>query len=64
MADHDTSFDDLFVDLKEALIDLPPMVLYDLGLTPAVRMAGAGEPLSDTQVTTAALACWRAITGR
>ena len=64
MADHSTSFDDLFADLKKALIDLPPMVLYDLGLAPALRMAGTGEPLSDAQITTAAGACWRAITTR
>lgn len=64
MADHDSSFDELFDDLREVLIDLPPMVLYDLGLAPAIRMAGTGEPLSDAQITTAATACWRAITGR
>ena len=64
MADHDSSFDELFADLREVLIDLPPMVLYDLGLAPAIRMAATGEPLSDTQITTSANACWRAITSQ
>lgn len=62
MADHDASFGDQFADLREVLIDLPPMVHYDLSLAPAIRMAGTGEPLSDTQITASANACWRAIT--
>ncbi len=61
MADHDPSFDDLLAELKGVLIEMPPAVLYELGVAPAVRLAAEGDRLSGVQVTQAAHACWRAI---
>lgn len=61
MADHDDSFTDLCADLNDTLVDLPPAAFYHLGLAPALCLAAVGEPLSESQITTAAKACWRAI---
>ncbi len=49
-------------ELMARLIDLPPTVLYDLALGPAVRLAAS----ADTSLTAAELealadACWRAV---
>lgn len=49
-------------DMAEVLIDLPPEVLFDLGLGPAVRLAGRDHDLTDEQLETVAAACWAAIT--
>lgn len=51
-------------DIAVLLIDLPPLVLYDLGLAPAARAVANGVRLDDDTVTTLAAACWRAITSR
>ena len=51
-------------DIAELLIDVPPLVLYDLGLAPAARAVANGVHLDDELATTVAAACWRAITDR
>jgi hypothetical protein len=43
------------------LLPLPPEVIYELGLSPAVRLAAAGTELTDKQLDDIAGACWRAI---
>lgn len=47
---------------REALVDLPVAVLYDLSLGPIVRVVAAGEALGDTEVELLAASCWKAIT--
>ncbi|NNF63002.1 MAG: TetR family transcriptional regulator [Acidimicrobiia bacterium] len=60
LADHPA----LAVLFKE-LVDLPPVLLYDLGLGPAIRLAaGDGLSLSDDELDEVAAACWRAVSGR
>jgi AcrR family transcriptional regulator len=44
------------------LLPLPPEVLYELGLSPAVRLATGGTDLTSEQLNEIARACWRAIT--
>lgn len=51
-------------DFASLLIDVPPLVLYDLGLAPAARTVASGAELDDHTVATLAAACWRAITAR
>jgi TetR/AcrR family transcriptional regulator, multidrug resistance operon repressor len=48
-------------DVAALLLPLPLEVIYELGLAPAVRLAAAGEELTDDQLATIADACWRAI---
>jgi AcrR family transcriptional regulator len=43
------------------LLPLPLDVIYELGLSPAVRLAAAGTELTDDQLDEIAGACWRAI---
>lgn len=47
--------------LKEHLVDLPDEMLYELGLSPAVRLVAAGTELSRGEIDTLIEACWRAI---
>ena len=49
-------------DFVRIVIDLPPMVLYDLGIRPAIATAAGGDELSNAQLSMLAHACWRAIT--
>ena len=49
-------------DLAASLLPLPPEVIYELGLAPAVRLAAGGAELGDDQLATIAGACWRAVT--
>ena len=49
-------------DLAALLVDLPPDVLYDLGMGPVVRLVAAGVDLGDDELDRLAEACWRAIT--
>ncbi|WP_183092445.1 TetR/AcrR family transcriptional regulator [Nocardioides stalactiti] len=49
-------------DLAALLLPLPPDVLYDLALGPAVRLAAGGLELTDAQLADVAHACWRAVT--
>lgn len=48
-------------DMAARLAPFPPVVLYELGFGPAVRMAAAGTKLSDAEIKGVAKACWRAI---
>jgi AcrR family transcriptional regulator len=48
-------------DMARRLLSLPPEVLYELGLAPAVRLAARGIELPTRQLHTVADACWRAI---
>jgi len=43
------------------LLPLPLEVIYELGLSPAVRLAAGGTPLTAGQLDEIAGACWRAI---
>ena len=43
------------------LLPLPLEVIYELGLSPAVRLAAGGTELTEEQLDEIADACWRAI---
>jgi AcrR family transcriptional regulator len=49
-------------DTAARLLPLPLEVIYELGLSPAVRLAASGARLTDDQLDMIASACWRAIT--
>jgi AcrR family transcriptional regulator len=49
-------------DLVGLLAPLPPAVLWELGLAPAVRLVAAGHELDEEQLAATAEACWRAVT--
>ena len=48
-------------DVTAWLLPLPLEVLYELGLSPAVRLAADGADLAGDQLDMIARACWRAI---
>ena len=48
-------------DTAARLLPLPLEVIYELGLSPAVRLAAGGTELTDEQLDEIAGACWRAI---
>jgi AcrR family transcriptional regulator len=48
-------------DTAARLLPLPLEVIYELGLSPAVRLAAAGTELTPEQLDQIADACWRAI---
>jgi len=48
-------------DLAARLLPLPLEVIYDLGLSPAVRLAADETKLTGEQLDEIARACWRAI---
>lgn len=48
-------------DMTALLLRLPPEVLYELGLAPAVRLAASGVELSETELEEIAAGCRRAI---
>jgi AcrR family transcriptional regulator len=48
-------------EVAARLLPLPRDVLYELGISPAVRLAAVGPPLTDEQLSDIADACWRAI---
>jgi AcrR family transcriptional regulator len=48
-------------DTAARLLPLPLEVIYELGLSPAVRLAAGGTKLTDEQLDEIAGACWRAI---
>jgi hypothetical protein len=49
-------------DMLACLTPLPLVVLYDLGIGPAVRLAANGVVLDDVNLDAVADAAWRAIT--
>jgi AcrR family transcriptional regulator len=48
-------------DAAARLLPLPLEVIYELGLSPAVRLAAGGTDLTAEQLDEVADACWRAI---
>jgi AcrR family transcriptional regulator len=48
-------------DIAAQLLPLPLEVIYELGLSPAVRLAAGETELTDEQLNEIARACWRAI---
>jgi AcrR family transcriptional regulator len=48
-------------DIAARLLPLPLEVIYELGLSPAVRLAASGTELTGEQLDEIADACWRAI---
>lgn len=59
LADHPA-----LADLFAELVDLPPLLLYDLGLGPAIRLAATdGLSMTDDQLKEVAAACWRSVSG-
>jgi AcrR family transcriptional regulator len=48
-------------DIAARLLPLPLEVIYELGLSPAVRLAADSTELTDEQLNEIAGACWRAI---
>jgi len=48
-------------DVAARLLPVPLEVIYELGLSPAVRLAAAGTELTADQLDQIAEACWRAI---
>jgi AcrR family transcriptional regulator len=48
-------------DVAALLLPVPLEVIYELGLSPAVRLAAAGTELTADQLDQIAEACWRAI---
>lgn len=46
---------------QHQFVDLPPEVLYDLGMGPAVRLVAAEEELTEEQWTALGEACWQAV---
>lgn len=49
-------------DIAARLLPLPLEVIYELSLSPAVRLAAGGIELTQVQLDETADACWRAIT--
>jgi AcrR family transcriptional regulator len=49
-------------EMVACLTQLPPTVLYDLGIGPAVRLAASGVVLDQTTLGVVAEAAWRAVT--
>jgi AcrR family transcriptional regulator len=47
--------------IARVLEPLPPEVLYEIGLAPAVRLAARGIELTARELDRVAAACWRAI---
>ena len=52
-------------DVAAQMLPLPLEVIWELGLSPAVRLAAIARemPLSDEQLAEIANACWRAVSG-
>jgi hypothetical protein len=48
-------------DAAARLLPLPLEVIYELGLSPVVRLAAGGTEPTDQQFEQIASACWRAI---
>lgn len=49
-------------DLSAVLVDLPPLVLYDLAIGPIVRIAASGRRPDRSELGALAESCWRAVT--
>lgn len=49
-------------DLVDALVDLPPQVIYSMSLGVVVRLIAAGATLTEAELETLVASTWRAIT--
>lgn len=49
-------------NLLDAMVDLPPEVLYDLALGPVVRLTANQRGIDESLVAPLIEACWRAVT--
>lgn len=58
---HDDPLSRAAVNLSPHLVDLPPEVLYDIGLAPAVRLVASGAQLSSVQIERLVDSCWNAV---
>ncbi|NND02288.1 MAG: TetR family transcriptional regulator [Acidimicrobiia bacterium] len=61
MSQGDLLGDARFDELRGALVELPPLVLWDLGLGPAIRAVAFDTRLTDAELGELAAACWRAV---
>ncbi len=62
VANPDHEFAAALDDAADVIVDLPPLVLFDLAIGPAIRLAASGETLSPQDLDRLAGACWRAVT--
>ncbi len=51
-------------DVVDHLVDLPPLVQFDLAVGPAIRLVASGIDLDDPTVDRLARSCWRAVADR
>ncbi len=49
-------------DLVAVLVDLPPLLLYDLALGPVVRIAASERRPEPAEIAEIIESCWRAVT--
>lgn len=49
-------------DVAHLLVDLPPILVFELAIGPAVTSIASGETLADHQRALLSSCCWRAIT--
>lgn len=49
-------------DMAAVLVDLPPLILYDLAIGPIVRIAASGQLPERSALGELAESCWRAVT--
>ena len=49
-------------DMAALMAELPPQILYELGVAPAVRLVASGTKATPAELQLAAEGCWRAIT--
>lgn len=49
-------------DVAEVLVDLPPVILFELALGPAITTIASGQTLTTEQQQRLAHCCWRAVT--
>lgn len=50
-------------DMAARLAPLPPFVLYDMAVGPAVRLVASGHDLKPHELETLCESCWRAVAG-
>lgn len=62
MANPDDELAAAMKDVSHVLVDLPPLVLFELALGPAISAIASGQPLSTEQQHRLAQCCWRAVT--
>lgn len=48
-------------DVLALLVDLPPLVLFDLAVGPVIRLVASGAALDEATVDRLAWSCWRAV---